>query len=329
MTFADWVEMSKELYREESPLKASKKSAMGLRNGAFRRVGQHIGRSIWERDDWDVLVILDACRYDLWDEVAGDRYDLPTGNHVWSNASCSIDWILRNIKQHPERQQSLSYVTSNPFADHSTKSARSADLADENLGHFLPLYKTHWQDLHGGDIATVPPEDVTDHAIQTWRERSDLGIDRMIVHYMQPHEPYITKPEWGDGDSKLLSNLVDSDKEAGSSVWPRVENGEVPVEELWQANVDNLQWVLDDVVDRLLENMAADVRITSDHGNALGEWGEWHHPPGAIGPAVRKVPWIAVEGADNRAVNPGVDVQKTGTQNQTGADERLKALGYL
>lgn len=330
MSFSDWVHESIERYRTQPVTAATRRSAWEFFAGMKRHAGRFIGRPIWDHDangdEWDVLVVLDACRYDLWDAVAPE-YGLAAGETVTSNASCSIDWILRNFNQHPDKARRAGYVTANPFADHSTESARSADLSDEPLGYFRPLYRTHWQDLCDGQIATVPPEDVTDHAIAAWRDRNRLGIDRLVVHYMQPHEPYIRRPEWGSGDSKLLENLIEPEQKAGSSIWPALEDGEIDRDEFWRVYKDNLRWVFDDVCERLLPNLDGSVVLTSDHGNAMGEWGEWHHPPGAIGPAVRKVPWVAVNATDTGTIEPDVDLAASADSADDVADQ-LAALGY-
>lgn len=345
MSLHDYISETKTRYRTQPLTTASRRSARALANGALRRIGRYIGRPIWARDDWDVLVVLDTCRTDLWQDVATDYPELPGApNGVWSNASCSIDWINRNFNGYPSETNRTGYVTANPFADHNTESAKSADLSESNLAYFNPLYKSHWadvtaegaaSDLHadtgrakvGSGIATVPPEDVTDHAITAWRQRDALGIDRLVVHYMQPHEPYRSRPAWGSGDSNLLENLVDEDAEAGASIWPQLQDGNIPMDEFWRVYKDNLRWVLDDIDERLLDNMDAEIVFTADHGNALGEWGEWHHPPGAIGPSVRRVPWAAVESTDNGRVRPDVDVTAT-AEVAPDADAQLRALGY-
>lgn len=331
MSFHDWVVESRRRYRRQPPWTATYRSAAAFWRGMFRHAGRHIGRSIWARTDpeWDILVVLDACRHDVWDSVAPE-YGLPAGRHVWSNASCSIDWINRNLRDGPRDEiRRTGYVTANPFADHNTQTARSADLSQQPLGYLRLLYRDEWRELADGQIATVPPGRVTAHAIKAWRHRDQLDIDRLIVHYMQPHEPYRSRPEWGSGDSKLLENLIDDAKDAGSSIWPALEAGEIPRDEFMAVYRDNLRWVLDDVTGRLLENVDGRVVLTSDHGNAMGEWGEWHHPPGAIGPAVRKVPWSSVSASDGGTVTPTATLHPgdAGT-DMGGVDARLEALGY-
>ena len=346
MTLNDWIAETVERYRTQPVGRATVESAHTLRMGAQRRVDGHIGTPIWA-DEWDVLLVLDACRPDQLAAVTDEYEWLPEEPATRrSVGSCSIDWINRTFNEHPERARETAYVTANPFADHDTPGTKSADLADGPVGHLQRLYRTHWQDVTpdgaaaaehdatgrsrvGSGIATVPPAAVTDHTIAAARARDELGVSQVVAHYMQPHEPYRSHPQWGSGDSKLLENLVDEDAEAGSSVWPQAKHGVVDHDALWQAGVDNLRWVLDDIEARLLPNVDGRVVLTADHGNAMGEWGEWHHPPGALGPQVRTVPWVEIECTDSVTEHPDVSLDETAAGGvDTSTEARLEALGY-
>jgi len=305
---------------------ATKRSGVALARGFFRRIEPDVVPPVWSRD-WDVLIILDACRVDQMDAVR-DEYDcVRTVDSKWSQAACSIDWIDKTFNEYPAESKQCGYITANPFANNDTPGAQSADLDEDKLAYFDPLYEHEWAEVDG--IKTVPPERVSDYAIDAWRDRDDLGFDRLIVHYMQPHEPYITHPEWGSGDHEILEDLVEGEQDhAGQSVWKLIENNntDVTVDELWNAGVDNLQWVMDNIQNRVVENMDADIVLSADHGNAMGEWGEWHHPPGAIAPAVRKVPWVRVDGTDTETVDP--EITRDCVDPDAGVAEQLEALGY-
>lgn len=329
MTFHDWLAETKDRYHNQPPLQATKESARAFWRGGVRRTfDPWIGTPVWDRGDWEVLVILDACRVDQLQALAPEYNRLPDDvPAVWSNASASIDWIDRNFNQCPGDAKNAGYITANPFARHSDPDVRSADLCEQTVGHLELLYNEHWQDI-GNGIETVPPEPVTDHAINAWRNRDELGIDRLVVHYMQPHEPFRSRPEWGNGNHKLLKNLVSDGATAGSSVYPRLQDGDIDLRKFWEAYQDNLEWVLDDVTDRLLENCEANIVVSADHGNGLGEWGSWHHPPGTVMPHVRRVPWLEVDGTDAETITPEVSAVKPRTQTSEIADDQLEALGY-
>jgi hypothetical protein len=62
----------------------------------------------------------------------------------------------------------------------------------------------------------------------------------MIVHYMQPHQPFRSRSDW-IGEDHNLANVVDTDQEAGPCIWQRYRRGEFDDEEFWTAYRDNLR----------------------------------------------------------------------------------------
>lgn len=111
--------------------------------------------------------------------------------------------------------------------------------------------------------------------------------------------------------------------------WLRVRDGDLAFEAVWRAYRDNLEWVVDDVA-RVLENCDGRVAMTSDHGNALGEFGVWSHPPGTPVPALRRVPWVVREGRDLGTCDPALpDPIRDGRRTEgDDVESRLGALGY-
>lgn len=301
------------------------------------------GSTIWEYD-WDVCCILDACRVDLMTEVcaAGDYPFLPEPTEVetvWSVASQSAEWMDRTFapRYHDELART-AYVTGNPF------SGQSAEWIEELSGEVLPLSGTAFGLLYEGwreewrheDISTMPPRPLTDAAIHVWRERASLDIDRVLVHYMQPHAPFRSRPNWfyGNADLDGWGSISGDVGGVGEGLWEKLRTGTHTVEDFWGAYRDNLEWVLDDV-SILVENCEARIALTADHGNAHGEWGIWSHPPGVAVPTLREVPWIELEGRDLDTYDPdrpaglGLSTEPTGPSADTEATTRLADLGYL
>lgn len=324
MTFGDWVEKSKGRFATESTKAATIESTKALARGLVRRYRDGRGTTIWERGEWDVLVVLDACRFDLWQDVA-PGYGLQIQS-VMSNATCSYDWIQRNFNRSEYDLSTVSYISGNPFADHSSETLQSTDVHKTELQHFLPLYKSQWGSIDGTEVETIPPQPITNHAIATWRQRKEVDIDKMVLHYMQPHQPYRSRPDW-DRIGKNLKDLAHDLNPNGASAWQMARRGEISINELWDAYRDNLEWVLDDVTQRLLTNLDASVVITSDHGNAMGERGDWGHPAGAIAPEVRRVPWVSVAGNDAQTIMPDVNIHNVQSESES-VDAQLEALGY-
>ena len=51
--------------------------------------------------DWDLLVVLDACRADLWAEVVGTDSELPVGTTRTSPGSTSTEWLAATFGKAP------------------------------------------------------------------------------------------------------------------------------------------------------------------------------------------------------------------------------------
>lgn len=261
------------------------------------------GAPVWERN-WDVLLILDACRLDLMEEVV-DEYsflgDIKTYDSV---ASKSPDWIRRTFSdEHRDHVDDAVYVTGNPFTE-------KIDFREPRELH--EVWKHAWND----DLSTVPARPITDRAIATWR---DTDAERMIVHYMQPHVPFVPQPELGEyGQAEDFGHGFDD-------IWHRV-GGELSYETVWQAYRDNLHYVLTDV-ELLLSNLDADtVAISADHGNAIGEWGVYGHPPDRLLSVLRDVPWVETTATDTGEYQPSTERQSEGGASEI--EDRLRALGY-
>ncbi|WP_233738227.1 alkaline phosphatase family protein [Halocatena pleomorpha] len=269
----------------------------------IRRIGNP-GHSIYERE-WDVLVVLDACRVDLLREVA-DEYDfLGEIETFYSIASKSSTWMERNFKgEYTEKTASTAYVTGNPF---------SRMFSGSEFAYFDEVWRYAWDD----ELHTIPARPLTDSAIDVWRNES---VDQMIVHYMQPHVPFVTEPELGSykGPEDFGDGFNDLWDQAGYTL---------SADRVWNAYRDNLQYVLDDV-ELLLENLDANrVVISADHANAFGEFGFWGHPSYMLLPSIRQVPWSVTTGVDNGEYEPTID--RVEEIDDDAVTDRLRDLGYV
>jgi len=364
-----WLRRNWRRWHDESPRRALRAASQEAAAGTVGRVASAAYRrrreptSIWERD-WDVCCLLDGCRLDLLRTVAGtDEYDfLPDAADVdslWSVGSQSAEWMARTFDPaHREDTRRTAYVTGNPFSAQSGSQIEAVNtdplpLGEADVGVLYEAWREEWID---DEVSTIPPEPLTDAAVAIWRERERLDVDRVLVHYMQPHTPFRSRPDWflgtadiedwgsldaddgPDTDGVQLEDLdeetlelleaFDTGADVGRDPWTRLRDGELPRGPFWAAYRDNLRWVLDDVA-RLLENCDGTVALTSDHGNAAGEFGVWSHPPGVHLPALREVPWVEIDGEDRRRETPAVPpaVQDAGTDEDM-AEQRLVDLGY-
>jgi hypothetical protein len=154
-----------------------------------------------------------------------------------------------------------------------------------------------------------------------------VDADRLVVHYMQPHMPFRMFPEWFDGWGGA-SNFGSVSEQLDTDIWHKLRDGQLGEREFWQAYRDNLRWVLDEVR-RWVEHVDGRILITSDHGNAKGEWGLWSHPPGMASPQLRWVPWILVNGKGWGVEYDVVGEPPVVGAGETDTEEQLRALGYV
>lgn len=260
-------------------------------------------------EDWDFAIILDACRYDSFESNYQDYFDEGSLDKI-RGASCTTEW-LRTVfrKKYPE----IVYVSGNPWVN----SFASWDGFEpfNKFGKILDVWKDKWDE----ENKTVPPEEVTRAAIyanQCYPER------RLIIHYLQPHYPYLSgsvpsdvemyfdgvdgKDGRNNGKFSKFFTFVKEKLEqtlGRESFWKFrkyfntksscIEEylwRKYSVEELKELYVENLRRVLEEV-GTLLNHLDGKIIVTSDHGEALGEKGDFFHPYGTNNPAVREIPY--------------------------------------
>ncbi|MDY6769140.1 MAG: hypothetical protein SVW02_03485 [Candidatus Nanohaloarchaea archaeon] len=134
----------------------------------------HDGVDVVE-EDWDYLLILDACRYDIFKEVNWLDGELQKAE---SKGSTSIEWLNKNF---PGRYDDIVYVTTNPKAHPAGHEGHGEAFDADSVFH--DVKHLYLEDDYQEHDATAP-EHVTQEAIEAAEEYPDK---RIIVHYMQPH----------------------------------------------------------------------------------------------------------------------------------------------
>lgn len=262
-------------------------------------------------EDWDTLIILDACRYDLFEQ----HNTLPGRlERRQSRGSHTREFLRGNFDG--RRLTDTVYVTATP------QLARWRSEIDTTFRDVVNVWQdAGWDEEHG----TVLPETMTDHALTAASEYPDK---RLIIHYLQPHYPFIDRPLVSDG------NRFDAD---GEDIWRQMMFGDQRVDssEIWDAYRENLERVLPSV-EVLLDELDGKTVVTSDHGNMIGERAapvpirEWGHPPGIYTPKLVTVPWLVYKSGPRRDVTAGetTSTSDQSTDKQT-VNDRLKSLGYV
>lgn len=267
------------------------------------------GKSIFSRD-WDVLVILDACRADLLSQVAPEYGFLESLGTFPSLGSCTPGWMERNFgdesDEYDEHRSRTAYVAGNPFS--------RLKLDDSEFHSVDHVWEYAWDEDFGG----VKPRPVTDRAIRAGRT-SDA--DRLIVHYLQPHLPFLSN----DSEGLQIENFSGDHRQATPGDWVLIQRGERDPDTVWDEYRDTLRWVLDDV-ELLIRNLDADsFVISADHGNAFGEFGVYGHPCRTALPCLTEVPWVETSAVDEETHEPA---EYDTTAQNFELENRLEALGY-
>lgn len=280
------------------------------------------GTNVYE-SDWDLLIVLDACRVDTLREVS-DEYDfIENVDSVWSVGSQSTEWMANTFtKKHQNEIEKTTYISGNGFSDsvfsrghrppvNNTTPiglSRWSTVDERDFQSHIAVWKNHHNETYG----SVLPKPITDCTINEGREGH---ADRIIAHYTQPHLPYVGAAY---NEGRAATKVEDRGYEL-------LEEGIASRDEVYKAYKETLRWVLDDV-EELLENINAErVVITSDHGEAFGEWKAYGHPEGFLHPSIRKVPWVETSANDKRTRKS--DIEPVSSVD-TSVEDHLRDLGY-
>ncbi|MDT3435480.1 sulfatase-like hydrolase/transferase [Haloarcula sp. 1CSR25-25] len=296
-----------------------------------------IGHNIYD-SNWDLLIVLDACRVDALRSVEDEYSFIEEVMEITSLGSTSLEWMLKTFtERHLDEIRKTHYISTNGHlgqlsgADttyftflqlQETVVARTAwanqlvkhnAVSEEDFAAIHRLYHLSERNPYGH---TPLPDDVTDYAIQRGRELSD---ERLIVHYMQPHAPYL---------KQAFERGTIADHEASPFTYLRSGGSNEAVRE---AYLDNLRFVLDSI-ERLLDNIDAErVVITADHGELFGEFSLYSHGAGVFHPNLKRVPWVETTARDTDGYIPDIDdeTKQDSDELEKQVKDQLEGLGYL
>ncbi len=254
------------------------------------RILPHGGVKVVE-EDWACLIVLDACRYDIFKELNTIPGKL---EKKISLGSSTLEWLKKNFT---EFYEDIVYVSANPYI--SNVEIRGFRITDRSLSfrgtdHF---FKVVYVGDHGWDkeLGTVPPEIVTKTALQVKEKYPDK---RMIIHYLQPHAPWIGETKLTGKDLGLSFNSATEWFLNSSKIGPWGEFGKavemVGLKFLRKAYEDNLKLVLKEV-NKLVKNLEGKIIVTSNHGECFGEKFIIEHPAVIYIKELVEVPWLIIE----------------------------------
>lgn len=285
--------------------------------------------------NWDYLIILDACRYDFFERFYKKYLDGELAK-VETRATHTGEWLARTFTKF---YSDVTYISANPTINSKGISVNTSHLplnssqldwnpnwtATEHFSKIIDVWDFGWSEKYN----TVPPKAVTETVIQPKNGK------KKIIHYNQPHEPYLslyeTLPDSENTTENEKNNNMKVNQISGllkeklkyflgpklglrshlrkKFFWKLKNLMRVPadgdMERAWREKSvayfyeDNLLRVLTEV-QRLLNEIDGKIIVTSDHGECLGEKGFWGH--GWTGKtkipklsALVTVPWVKIE----------------------------------
>jgi len=289
-------------------------------------------------EDWDNLIILDSCRFDLFKSKNTIGGDLGSRMRF---ATHSRHFLENHFAG--ERFQDTVYVTGNA----------NVSLLEDGIFHaIVPVEidkienKERYRTTEPGSALpaesnAVWPEDVVEKAIDAYERFPEK---RLIVHFMQPHEPFI-----GPKGLELYRRYMEANDElAEKGSYSREKHGEIfgvnwynlfrdnesdiTEDEALAAYEENFELVLESV-EELLSAVPGKTVLTADHGEMLGERllpvtpKLYGHGGRAKTLPLCKVPWHVVEGTERRSITAEPPVESERMDMET-VEKQLTALGY-
>lgn len=245
-----------------------------LARAGIEKVDQKECESIFEKDDWDNLLILDACRHDLFEEIYGKS------EYRYSLGSASSDYFKKTYSEGD--YSDVVYISANPHSHESEFIDLTGKDPDKVFHSVFHTYMTDWSE----ENQTVMPKSIC----RDTRTAEELFPDKKkVVHFMQPHYPFV-----GSNLGAGIHPNLDAPERRRKSVWREAERGNVSKEKVWREYRNNLEFVME-YVRELADDLDGKTVVTSDHGNLVGENGRYGHPPGSKAKVLRKVPWVELD----------------------------------
>ena len=254
-------------------------------------------------EDWDNLLILDACRYDYFDACSDLSGRLESRI---SKASSTREWVWANFTD--KQLHDVVYVSANP------NFRKVADDIEAEVHAYIDV----WDEVAGdGGANIVPPETVTEVTLEV---AAEYPRKRLLVHYVQPHYPFL-----GPTGRKMFdpsTTLRDTSRHVSENA-----------PELRSAYKENVDIVLAEVSD-LLPKLQGKTVVSADHGELLGErlspipFRAYGHPLGVYVDELVTVPWhVYINGARKDIVaEPPIDADSIDPER---IERQLRDLGYV
>jgi hypothetical protein len=256
------------------------------------------------KQDWDNMIILDSCRYDVFEKNFSYDGELSKKN---SRGTGTKEFLFGNFSR--RELLDVVYISANPQLYYN-KEKLNVDLhAVENLWR---------EDCWNEDLGTVTPSTLKSKGIELANKYDNK---RLIFHFVQPHRPFIGEMAM---DHPELSSVFDPD----SAAKPKVSE-----DTYWEAYEENLTLTLPYVYE-MLEQLSGKTVVTSDHGQAINnplspipirDYGHWS---GNYIEELVMVPWFETEFESRKEIVSEQPRRANESEVDGEVIQRLERLGY-
>jgi len=282
--------------------------------------GDNKGPYILDKD-WDNLIILDACRYDVFRKANNISGDLRC---VRSRGTVTSEFIRENFAN--REAHDTIYISGNAMV--------GSHKEHIDVFKLIGMW-TRNTNLNSPEDSTDPrslmdPQPTVNKALNVHEKYPNK---RLIVHLLPPHTPFLVK----DGESLP--------EDSPYRTYTAVRKGKVSADVMRDVYLENVEFGLG-YAKELVKKLDGKSVITSDHGELLGEgipfpvrvldkrWNfanhgyyDWAHYGGIREPELMNVPWLVIEGDKRRTIqsepeSAGIDMDESTIESQ------LEALGY-
>lgn len=228
---------------------------------------------------WDVLVVFDAARWDVFSAVVEESV-----KKVRTPAeSSTADWVTKIWTRDDDLWDDVTYISANAMVEYTQREDEMVDYDCDVSGSVGTYVKAH-DFIYDGLVGAVRPDELTEHIIDTPYEPP------IVVHYMQPHTPFI---------GALSVHLIHSEpikewlpeSDTASGIYQLADSEMIDNSVLRRAYIENMKigWNYG----KELQEYYDSVVYTADHGEVIGP-NNWDHGA-ATDPRARVVPWYEVK----------------------------------
>ena len=192
---------------------------------------KNIPRDLISDNEWDYLFVIDACRYDYF-----AKYNFIPGKleKFTSVGSCTSEWIKKTFSEGD--WSDVIYISGTPQV--------SSYMLKKYIGK-NPFYSIDdvWKYNWSEDLNTVHPASLNDALLKSIKLHPNK---RHIVHYIQPHQPFIGEKRLNEkiNSYKSRGRLLGKNNDDGSDLWSLELNGQIDINDVVEAYISNLKLVL-------------------------------------------------------------------------------------